>query len=79
VPGRRVASLANIALASGYTGAYRFSSQRELDHGLDEALRSIGPTFISLTITGPGTVGSPVAVPNKAIQIDNMRLALGAR
>jgi thiamine pyrophosphate-dependent acetolactate synthase large subunit-like protein len=76
VPGRHTADLRAIALASGYTQAHRFETARQLDQGIDETLRQHGPVFISLAITGPGIVADPVAVPNKATQIENMRLAL---
>jgi thiamine pyrophosphate-dependent acetolactate synthase large subunit-like protein len=78
VPGGQVANLADIALASGYRNAYRFTSARQLEDGLTECLSSQGPTFVSLAITGPGVVASPVAVPNKPTQVENMRCALTA-
>ena len=76
IPGRRTASLSRVALASGYRNAHRFSSVEQLNDGLEDCLREQGPVFISLVITGPGTVTNPISVPNKATQIENMRLAL---
>lgn len=78
VPGRQTSSLTRIALASGYRHAHEFSSVAQLDDGLVECLHQPGPVFISLAITGPGVVTAPIAVPNKATQIENMRNALSA-
>jgi thiamine pyrophosphate-dependent acetolactate synthase large subunit-like protein len=79
VPGHATANLPEIALASGYRYAVRFASVAEMDDGLEAALRQPGPGLISLIITAPGTVVSAPSVPNKATQIENMRLALGER
>ena len=77
VPGRGRADLVELALAAGYRHARRFSSPEELDAGLDGALRATGPVFLSLTIAGPGTIAAAVPpVPNKAAQVENMRIAL---
>lgn len=77
VPGRGRADLVKLALAAGYRHARRFSTPEELDEGLDNALRQMGPVFLSLVIAGPGTIPVPVpVVPAKAAQIENMRSAL---
>ena len=77
VPGRGRADLVQLALAAGYRHARRFTTLEQLDEGLDPSLRTLGPVFLSLVIAGPGTVPVPVPpVPNKATQIENMRVAL---
>jgi sulfopyruvate decarboxylase subunit beta len=76
VPGRESADLRAIARASGYRHDAGFESLAQLEAGLPTALRTPGPVFISLVISGPGQVANPVAVPNKATQIENMRSAL---
>lgn len=78
VPGRETADLCQIALAAGYRKAARFSSTEELDAALPSLLNETGPVFISLLISGPGTVNdNDVAgkVPGKPAQIENMRRA----
>jgi thiamine pyrophosphate-dependent acetolactate synthase large subunit-like protein len=77
VPGRESADLRAIARASGYRYDVSFDSLTELRAGLPATLSLPGPVFISLAISGRGQVANPVAVPNKATQIENMRLALG--
>jgi thiamine pyrophosphate-dependent acetolactate synthase large subunit-like protein len=77
VPGRGKADLLKLALAAGYRHAQRFSTAEELNEGIGAALRKPGPVFLSLVIAGPGTIPAPVPrVPNKATQIENMRIAL---
>ena len=77
VPGRGRADLVKLALAAGYRHARRFSSPEELDAGIAGALRETGPVFLSLAITGPGTIpGAVPSVPNKAAQVENMHRAL---
>jgi sulfopyruvate decarboxylase subunit beta len=77
VPGRGKADLLKLALAAGYRHTRRFSTAEELTGGIGAALREPGPVFLSLVIAGPGTIPVPVpAVPNKATQIENMRIAL---
>ena len=78
VPGRQTADLCAIALASGYRRAERFSSTHDLDAALPSLLRETGPVFISLQISGPGTVAENHdigQVPGKPAQIENMRRA----
>ena len=77
VPGRGRADLVKLALAAGYRHARRFSTPEELAAGIDGTLRETGPVFLSLIIAGPGTISARVPpVPNKATQIENMRIAL---
>jgi phosphonopyruvate decarboxylase len=77
VPGRGRADLVKLALAAGYRHARRFSSPEDLDAGIDGALRETGPVLLSLAIAGPGTISAAVPrVPNKAAQVENMRIAL---
>jgi sulfopyruvate decarboxylase subunit beta len=76
VPGRDIAQLGRIALASGYREAYRFETSCELEANADRALRADGPVFVSIAISGQGRLEHPITVPNKATQIENMRLAL---
>jgi thiamine pyrophosphate-dependent acetolactate synthase large subunit-like protein len=77
VPGRGKADLLKLALAAGYRHAQRFATAEELNEGIGAALRKPGPVFLSLVIAGPGTIPVSVPpVPNKATQIENMRIAL---
>jgi thiamine pyrophosphate-dependent acetolactate synthase large subunit-like protein len=77
VPGRGRADLVKLALAAGYRHARRFSSPEDLDAGIDGALRETGPVLLSLAIAGPGTISAAVPrMPNKAAQVENMRIAL---
>lgn len=77
VPGRGKADLLRLALAAGYRHARRFSTPEELDEDIGAALQEPGPVFLSLVIAGPGSIPVPVPpVPNKATQIENMRIAL---
>jgi sulfopyruvate decarboxylase subunit beta len=79
VPGRGVTDLCAVALACGYRYAQRFGSSESLRE-IDEILHLDGPVFVSLTITGPGTVTATDHPPaaDKPVQIQNMRAALTA-
>jgi hypothetical protein len=80
VPGRHVADLARIALASGYRQARRLGTAEELRAHAWSALRLEGPVFLSLDISGPGQATLPpdfVQPPGADAQIQNMRDALG--
>jgi phosphonopyruvate decarboxylase len=78
LPGSGVSDLCEVAQASGFRHVYRFDSPDGLDDRLAECVRQPGPVFVSLGITGQGTVEHPVAVPNKPTQVENMRRALSA-
>ena len=81
VPGRQVANLSAIALASGYRHARTFSSADEMDEGVSSCLHLDGPVFISLVISGAGVVHFPPNFqqpPSAAAQLTNMRSALSA-
>jgi sulfopyruvate decarboxylase subunit beta len=77
LPGHSQADLLDVARAAGYRYARRFSDTRQLDEGLNAALRVTGPVFLSVIIVGPGAVTRPTpSVHSKAAQIDNMRTML---
>lgn len=76
VPGRGVADICAIALASGYAAARRFDSVTECEAELPAVLQLDGPVLISLRISGPGTVTPPPPAADKPAQIQAMRLAL---
>jgi thiamine pyrophosphate-dependent acetolactate synthase large subunit-like protein len=81
VPGRQVADLTSIALASGYRHARRFSAAAHLRAEAWPVLRLAGPVLVALDISGPGRAELPpdfVPVPDTGAQIQNMRDALSA-
>jgi sulfopyruvate decarboxylase subunit beta len=56
VPGVATASLSDIALASGYRAAFCVDSLDNARAVISEAINTEGPVFISLKISGQGTI-----------------------
>jgi phosphonopyruvate decarboxylase len=78
VPARERADLCALALASGYRHAVRYASLDEMAD-VEEVLAREGPTFVSLTITGQGTVVRDARRgPDFATQMETMRATLAA-
>lgn len=79
IPGADATELSAVARAAGYRHAFRFDSVAELDRALPECLGRPGPVFVSLRITSPGDdpVGAYDVIPDKSVEIENMRRMLG--
>lgn len=56
VPGVTTASLSDIALASGYRATFCVDSLENASAIINEAINTKGPVFISLKISGQGTI-----------------------